>query len=178
MKVIQVLISAALGASLLGVAVSQQSSNSTSQSHTGSNNASASSSSSANSRGFGQQAANASQSGRGSGSGSGSGIHIPKPTHAILFAPTDNWSQQAYDRIKPARTAYFAKLQAAAKLIYFGPWRDTAGEMSILVGTDAEMKQIAHDDPAVQSGLLTAEVRGWTVEVEPYSPVTSLGAGG
>lgn len=177
MKITQFLISAMAGAALIGVGMSQQQSNSTSQSHTGNNSASSSSSSSAHAGG--QQAANASQTGRGSGSGSGSGIKIPTPTHVILFTPTDNWSQQGFDRIKPARLQYFAKLQHQAKLIYFGPFRDVPGELSILVGTDADMKQIAHDDPAVLSGMETATVRAWSVEVDPYSTVgTASGIGG
>ena len=172
MRIVQILVSAAFGAVLVAVALSQQQSNSNSQSHTGNNSASASSSSSANSNGFGSQSAQGSQSGHGSGSGTS--IRIPKPTHVILFTRTPNWSEQANDQIKTERVMYFAKLQQAAKLVYFGPWRDVPGEMSILVTTDQEASSIANADPAVKAGLETAEVRAWTVQVEPYTSVAGV----
>lgn len=165
MKFVQFLLAALAGSAIIGVALSQTS-QSTSQSRSGGGSSTASASGSASASG--QQ----SGSTRNSGSSSGYAARIPKPTHAIFFTPTRSWSEQAYERVKPLRVSFFAKLQRAGKLIYFGPWRDVPGEMSILVGTDAEMKNIAAEDPAVSSGLLTADVRPWTVQIDPFTAVT------
>jgi uncharacterized protein YciI len=94
----------------------------------------------------------------------------------VFFTRTESWSVQAYEQVKPARVKYFAKLQGNGKLLYFGPWRDVPGEMSILVATDEEAADIAKSDPAVTAGLLNTEVQGWTVVVEPFAPVRSLEA--
>jgi uncharacterized protein YciI len=99
---------------------------------------------------------------------------LPKPTHAVFYSRTEKWSEQAYDRIKPARAKFFASLQSDAKLLYFGPWRDVPGEMSILVGTDEDAARIASADPAVSAGLLSTQVQAWRVLVEPFTPVRSL----
>ncbi|HVT14306.1 MAG TPA: YciI family protein [Fimbriimonadaceae bacterium] len=166
MRPVQILAAMVAGTMLLGVAVSQSISQSTSQSRTGSNTASASASSS--SHAFGSQSASAGQ--RANGSGSGSSMRLPNPTHAIMFTQTQRWSQEAYNQVKQSRVGYFTKLQQMGKLLYFGPWRDQAGEMSIVVATDDEVRQIAQEDPAVTAGLLTANVQAWTIQVEPYTP--------
>ena len=168
MKVLQFILSAVVGMSLIGVAISQNS-NSTSQSQSKNGSSSSSASSSA------QAGASSSQGGsfHGQGNGSGSTHGLPKPTHAIMFSQTDSWSQHAYDGIRASRTAYFAHLQQIGKLLYFGVWRDMPGQMSIVVATDAEAKQIADNDPAVSAGLLSADVRAWTVQVDPFSAVAA-----
>jgi len=172
MKLLQVVIAVAIGSTLVAVALSQQNTQSHSDSHTTNGNgtatATASSSSSSNAFGSAQRQASSSDSAHSGGSSS---LRIPNPTHAVFFSRTGSYTDQAYSQVKQARILYFSNLQQMGRLVYFGPWRDQPGEMSILVAKDQEAQQIAQDDPAVKAGLLMPEVRAWTVQVDPYTPV-------
>lgn len=55
-------------------------------------------------------------------------------------------------------------LVVEGKLIYWGPWRDEQGEMSIIIAkSDEEAQRIADGDPAVKAKALSATVRPWEV---------------
>jgi len=91
------------------------------------------------------------------------------PRYVVVHAPGPAWQAgvPAFEQHGlQAHVAHYAQLLAQGKLLMGGPFLDAAsgGIMIAQPGVSAqELRQFADADPAVLSGLLTADVRPWLV---------------
>ena len=100
------------------------------------------------------------------------GHAAPTSTRFVVFhRPGPKWQKELDFRNQPGvgdHVAHYRTLQQEGKLAMGGPFLDGGGGMMITVPglSREEVETFAHDDPAVQSGLLLTEVRQWYVAME------------
>lgn len=99
-----------------------------------------------------------------------------KATHVIFFEAGEQPLERPAPKLEQDRVAWMRMLVVEGKLVYWGPYRDHPGEMSVIVAkSDEEAQRIADGDPAVKAKVLSAEVRPWDVRVSgPGFPVRGL----
>ncbi|HXZ79315.1 MAG TPA: YciI family protein [Terriglobales bacterium] len=82
----------------------------------------------------------------------------------IFFKPGPAWirGKSIFEQPLDEHVRYLTKVYKSGKLVMAGPFHDSSGGMTILeVVDEAEARQIALEDPVVQSGILTAEWKSW-----------------
>ena len=96
----------------------------------------------------------------------------PRIRHVVFHSPGASWQDGLDFREQPGvenHVAHYADLHQQGKLELGGPFLIGDGG-GMMVTTDAvhfdEIDAFAAADPAVQSGLLTYEVRPWYVAME------------
>jgi uncharacterized protein YciI len=94
------------------------------------------------------------------------------PTYFVLFhAPGPEWQEgvPAKDQAGIAdHVEYFSGFFAPGTLFMGGPFLDNSGGMAIFKSASIEeVRAIALADPAVQTGLLKADVKSWLVPFHP-----------
>lgn len=96
-----------------------------------------------------------------------------KPTvfYVLFHTPGPGWNDEFSFREQPgieAHVGYMAGLLERGLLVMGGPFTDNSGGMMVSRASSLEeAESLARKDPAVQSGLLTVEVKAW------YVPMTS-----
>ncbi len=95
-----------------------------------------------------------------------------KIRHVVFHSPGEAWQQGVDFREQPGvmdHVQHYAKLHAEGKLQMGGPFiaADSGGMM---VATEDVSKEeliaFAEQDPAIQNGLLTFEVKAWYIPME------------
>jgi uncharacterized protein YciI len=96
-----------------------------------------------------------------------------KPTRFVLFhLPGPAWDSSRDTVQQTGIAEHFAYIKGLSErgIVFLGgPFlQEMAGGMLIThIGlTDADMQAIIRDDPAVQSGLIRAELRSWLVTID------------
>ncbi len=106
----------------------------------------------------------------------------PRPVYWIDYQRGPAWpegqpppAQALYDH-----QAYLERLMADGKLLMAGLFRDeVGGGIAVLDSSDeAAARQMMHDDPAVQSGLLIATLRPWQMVFNPASGTSPFAEAG
>jgi uncharacterized protein YciI len=89
--------------------------------------------------------------------------------YAVLHSPGPNWVSGKSLFEQPGvkeHAEHYRKLLAEGKLILGGPFLDERGGGMMIPAagvTEAEIRSLATEDPAVKSGLLLVEVRPWLI---------------
>lgn len=105
---------------------------------------------------------------RGAIAGAPTMVAGPDIRAVVFHAPGPSWSASVPYRQQPgiqAHIEHYRGLLASKTLDLGGPFLDDTGGMMIAqrgITVDA-LKQIAAEDPAVKSGLLTATVKPWMI---------------
>ena len=94
-----------------------------------------------------------------------------QPNVVIIHHPGPNWKAGVpygeQDGLQ-AHIEHYRKLFESGQLLMGGPFLDESGGM--MVSTEGasidDLKAFAADDPAVKSGLLTADVKPWFVAMK------------
>jgi uncharacterized protein YciI len=91
----------------------------------------------------------------------------PENRYVVLHKPGPNWKHELPFFAQPGlqgHVDHYRKLLHAGKLSMGGPFMDEASGGMVITElgiAEAEVRQFAAEDPTVQSGLLTFEVRPW-----------------
>jgi uncharacterized protein YciI len=91
---------------------------------------------------------------------------MPTVEYAIVYRPGPAWAAGRLPDQQPlnAHIAYIQGLRADKKLIQDGPWESDGSKVTVVeVATEAEARDIAARDPAVQSRLLLVEIALWSI---------------
>jgi uncharacterized protein YciI len=86
--------------------------------------------------------------------------------YAIVYRPGPAWAVHQLPDKQPlnAHIAYIQGLRAGKKLIQDGPWESDGSKVTVVeVDSEAEARDIAARDPAVQSRLLLVEIVLWSI---------------
>jgi uncharacterized protein YciI len=99
------------------------------------------------------------------------GMPKPRPVYWIDYQRGPAWpsGQSAPELALHDHQIYLERLMGSGKLLIAGLFRDAAGGgIAVLDSSDEAMaRRIMEDDPAVQSGLLTATLRPWQMVFNP-----------
>ena len=85
----------------------------------------------------------------------------------VMHSPGPNWQKGVDFREQPGvmdHVQHYAKLHEQGRLLHGGPFVDTdSGGMMIATEnvTREELRKFASEDPAIEAGLLTFEVKTW-----------------
>lgn len=96
-----------------------------------------------------------------------------KVRQVVFHTPGPQWRVGVDFREQPGvrgHVAHYATLSEQGKLFAGGPFleADSGGMMVAVEGISREeLERFATDDPAVQAGLLTFEIKAWYVAMEP-----------
>jgi uncharacterized protein len=128
--------------------------------------------------------ATASSSSRQGASSSSSGgtlaQSMAKPTHVIVYAAGDKWieGKPAFEQNLRPHAEYMGVLIKKGILLLGGPWRDEPGGLSVLrCRSDEEAKAVLENDPAVKDGVMTGELKAWSVYFQGTGTPTGTGPG-
>lgn len=92
----------------------------------------------------------------------------------ILYSPGPAWqpNRTVWEQPLEAHGDYQYGLWSEGRLLHGGPFSDGTGGMSVVeVSTADAARTLVEADPAVQSGLFTAELRPWfPVDWATYEP--------
>ena len=95
-----------------------------------------------------------------------------KVRHVVIHKPGPNWQTGVDFREQPGvmeHVKHYAMLHEQGKLLMGGPFMDpNSGGMMVAIEavTKEELVSFANQDPAIQSGLLTFEVKTWYIPME------------
>lgn len=85
--------------------------------------------------------------------------------YVVMMTHGPKW-QSGSEKQLDAHIKYWTTLSEQGKVFLGGPFADGSGGMSVLQSVSKEeAEKIAKEDPAVQSGLLKAEVKPWRVKL-------------
>jgi uncharacterized protein YciI len=96
----------------------------------------------------------------------------PAVYYVLFHSPGPEWNDEFSFREQPgigAHVGYMAGLLERGLIVMGGPYLDDSGGMMVSRASSLEeAERLAHEDPGVQSGLLTVEVKAW------YVPMASV----
>ena len=96
---------------------------------------------------------------------------------AIVYAPGPCWKPglSVWEQPLEAHGDYHYRLWSEGRVLHSGPFSDGSGAMSVVqVSNRLEAEALMEADPAVVSGLLTAQLRPWfPVDWATYEPSTA-----
>jgi uncharacterized protein YciI len=101
-------------------------------------------------------------------------VSEPRPTvyYVLFHSPGPQWDDDFSFREQPgigAHVGYMAGLLERGLIVMGGPYLDDSGGMMVSrVSNLEEAESLAREDPSVQTGLLTVEVKAW------YVPMASV----
>ena len=100
----------------------------------------------------------------------------PSIRYVVIHKPGPAWQADLDFQNQPgvgAHVAHYKKLFDQGRLAFGGPYLDNSGGMMIAAKGEAraEIEKFAMEDPAVQSGLLTFEVKPWLIAMEKEAPL-------
>jgi uncharacterized protein YciI len=84
--------------------------------------------------------------------------------YVLFHSPGEKWVDSLSFRDQPGvadHVGYMRSFLESKKLVEGGPFLDNSGGMMVFNVGKEEAEKIAHDDPAVKSGLLKVIVRPW-----------------
>jgi uncharacterized protein YciI len=98
----------------------------------------------------------------------------PQPLFLFMYRPGPAWAAgkpMTQQKLAP-HAAYIRELSKAGQVVAGGPWLDVDGGMAIVRAPDAEAaKAILAADPAITSGVFTAEIRTWSPLIDSGTPL-------
>src|SRR3989304_1750702 len=98
----------------------------------------------------------------------------PEDFFVVLHRPGAKWDAKAAFDKQPGigdHVKYWAAQQEKGALAQGGPFTDGQGGMMVLRGVKKEdAEKLAAEDPAVKSGVLTAEVHPWKRVLQERAP--------
>jgi uncharacterized protein len=98
----------------------------------------------------------------------------PVPLFLFMYRPGPAWEAgkpMQQQKLGP-HGAYMRKLTAEGRVVAGGPWLDVDGGMGIVRAASLdEAKAVLAADPAITSGVFTAEIRTWQLMVDSGKPL-------
>lgn len=96
------------------------------------------------------------------------------PLFLFMYQPGPAWQPgkpMTQQKLAP-HAAYIRSLTERGQVVAGGPWLDTDGGMAIVRAADAEAaRAILANDPAITSGVFTAEIRTWSPLIDSGKPL-------